>query len=105
MPAPARKTPRTTTTPAEAAAAEALNEGDVAVEFRGATFVIPDDIYSTPAVVMALASGQDHKILYHLLGDREADRWVRLCKPGESFRDAASEFFEAYGKASGQGNS
>lgn len=103
MPPQTRK--KTEPTPAQAAVAEALEDGDVAVEFRGQQFVIKRETRLSAKVAMALASGQDHVFLYHLLGPVDSDRFIRLCKPGEPFTDVSAEWFEAYGKASGQGNS
>jgi hypothetical protein len=111
MPASTSKTPDPDVTepdgitPAEAAAAEALNDGDIAVEFRNATFVIPESTRASARFAMAVASGQDHKFIYELIGPADSDRFIALCKPGEPFAEVAVEFFTAYGKASGQGNS
>jgi hypothetical protein len=93
-------------TPAEAAAAEATGDTKpIVVAFRGQDFEIPPERFGTARYAMAAASGQDHKLLYELIGPADANRFIALCKPGESFVEPALEFFEAFSKASGQGNS
>lgn len=99
MPAQTRKKP------VEAAADEAVGDGDVTVEFRSQKFTVKGDTRRSVQFALALASRQDHVLLYQMLGPIDSDRFIRLCSPGESFTTVAAEFFESYERASGQGNS
>lgn len=101
MPAQTRKNPKA----AEAAAAEALNEGDVSVEFRGETFVVKRETRQSFRLAMAIASNSQAQMIYELITPADRPRFIALGKPGEAFSDVATEWFAALNKASGQGNS
>ena len=101
-------------TPAEAAAAEALADNAVdedgspaglVVEFRGEKFTISDEARRSARFVMAVAAGNEPQMIYEMISPEDEQRFMQLARRGESYPDFAVEFFEAYGKASGQGNS
>jgi hypothetical protein len=91
----------------EAAAAEATETAKpIIVPFRGDDFTIERDTFASARFLLAMASSQDHKILFELLGPNQADRFIRLCNPGEGLLAVEMEFFEALNTADGgQGNS
>ena len=99
--------PKAIDTPAEAAAAEALNDGDVEVEFRGQKFVIKAETLRSARFRLAVASGNDAQMVYELLASNPFDeqRLFALADRGEDGLEFFGEFFAAYAKASGQGNS
>jgi hypothetical protein len=91
--------------PAEAAAAEVLAEGKLTIPFRGADFVIDRDILSSARFLIAIASGQDHRILFEILGPENVDRFMLTLKRGETLPVVAAEFLGAVNKSAGWGNS
>lgn len=115
MPAPARKTAEKAParkaaapakrTPAEAAVAEALGENDTKIHLRGQDFVIKGETRASFRYAMAIASGNDAQILFELVSPEDRARLFAVARPGESFVEVATDFFEALAEASGEGNS
>lgn len=106
MPPRAKQAPEPPNAP-EAAAAEATDTAKpIIVPFRGEDFTIERDTFASARFLLAMASSQDHKILFELLGPNQADRFIRVCKPGEGLLEVEMEFFEALNLADGgSGNS
>jgi hypothetical protein len=91
-------------TQAEAAAAEAIGlDHDLEFEFRGETFTVPGGVRSSWRV--AMATGSALQMIVELIDPEDRPRLIEVGKRGESFAELADEFFGAYNKASGQGNS
>lgn len=110
MPAPARKTaPKKTAepvAPSEAAAHEAIGDGEILLDFRGEKFHIKDaEVRSSFRYAMALAGGLEHQMIFELIQPKDRTRFISLAKPGESFVEVGGEFFTALAQASGEGNS
>lgn len=109
MPAqPRRRTASTTkksTAAGEAAAREAVGDGDVVVEFRGEKFVVTRESRTSFRFAMASAGGETHVMMYELIAAKDRPRFIALGKPNEMFVDVAREFFAALNEASGEGNS
>lgn len=107
MPAPARKTAgtkqKTEPTPAEAAVAEALGDGDIVITVRGQDFVIKNATRLSMSVAMAIAANNTPQLIFELLDPADQDRFLAAGR-GVPFQEMATEFFEAIDKASGQGN-
>lgn len=105
--APRKAAPKTVDTPAEAAASEALNEGDVKLEFRGQTFIVTEDNRRSARFALAVASGNSAQMIYELLADNPLNeqRLFACARKGEDAAEFFGDFFAAYAKASGQGNS
>ena len=91
--------------PAEAAAAEVLAEGKLTIPFRGAKFTIDRDILTSARFLIAIASGQDHRILFEIIGPENVDRFMLTLKRGETLPAVAAEFLESVSKVAGWGNS
>jgi hypothetical protein len=93
-------------TAAEAAAAEATPERTaIIVQFRGTDFRIPADILSDARFRMAIASMQDHNIVYEALGQDNVPAFLNLIQRGDQWSDVSVEFLGALSKAAGWGNS
>jgi hypothetical protein len=105
----------TSPTPAEAAAAEAglippddsVPEGMVKVSFRCTDFIVPGPQKSANSakIRFSMASGNDGRLLHALLGPQESREFEVLLTDDDDFIEVLTEFFAAYGKATGQGNS
>lgn len=97
----------TAPTPAEAAAAEATPAGppQIVVPFRGVDFKIPADILRDARFRMAIASMQDHNIVYEALGQENVPAFLNLIQRGDEWSDVSVEFLGALSKAAGWGNS
>lgn len=93
--------------PAEAAVAEALAPpvDTLTIEFRGLELTIEREILRSARFLVAMASGQDHRILFEIIGLRNVDRFMSVLQRGEQLPAVAAEFLEAVGKAAGWGNS
>lgn len=92
------------------AAAAAIAEvdadaGPLIVEFRGEQFEIDRANRASARYAIALAAGHNHIAIVELLGQAAVGQFIALCNRGEDFHDVSTEFFDALGKASGQGNS
>lgn len=96
-------------TPAEAAAAEAVDgtvgPQPIKVEFRGQTFDIRGDIINKARFRLALASMMDHQIVYEALGPINAAVFLALVTPDDDMDEVAAEFIASLNKAAGWGNS
>jgi hypothetical protein len=99
-------------TPAEAAAAEAVPDEEkddtILVPFRGVDIPVPNPAKTRDsfAVQMAVASGNDARLLYVLVGARGSRMIEALIDDSkDDFLSVAREFFTAYGEVTGQGNS
>lgn len=90
---------------AEAAVAEVQDES-VSFEFRGAQFTVPRSVFGSARLLLAVASGELHSMVWEALPDPlDKRRFLSLVKPGDSMADVATEFFEALNTAAGSGNS
>lgn len=116
MPAPARKAVATKKVAANAARREVRSErGPKAkpfvVHFRGEQFEVTrdrlgtDKVYQRQVMVDVFRSNDSVlKLVYEIIGPRDAGRFLALCKPGEVFEPAA-EFLEALNKVASTPNS
>lgn len=97
--------PATEPTAAEAAATEAANEPAVIiVPFRGQDFRIPADILLDARFRLAIASMQDHNMVYEALGPENVPLFLNLVQRGDQWADVSNEFLGALSKAAGWGN-
>lgn len=101
---------------AQAAAAEAgvvepqpdVPDGMIAVPFRGRSLIVPSPAKSARSfkVRMAIASNDGARLLASLIGENGTMQIAALIdEDADDFDAVVTEFFEAYGKATGQGNS
>lgn len=115
MPPRTRKTEDAGPTAAQAAAAEAgldqptdgVPDGMVKVTFRDADLIVagPVKAAASAKIRVAYASGDDGRFLQALLGEQTSRQFERLLDDDDDYTEVLTEFFEAYGKATGQGNS
>lgn len=94
-------------TEAQAALAEAQADDTVTFTFRGVEFVVPRDVFTSARLLIAIASGEIHRMIFETFGGDEQlmRRFLDVVKPRESIQDAGAEFFEALSAGTGQGNS
>jgi hypothetical protein len=89
---------------AEAAAAETTDD-DIKLTFRGFDYVIPRTRTRSMQFRMAIAANDLVSLVYELLQDDDARRFLLTVDRGEEPFTVAAEFVQAFGAAAGTGNS
>ena len=102
-------------TPADAAAVEAgvkqpdtdVPDGMMRMEFRGLDMLVmsPEKQDRSTKVRMARQSLDSARIMAAIVGDMNTRLIAAVVSDDDDYYDVAREFFDAYGKAAGQGNS
>jgi len=90
---------------AQAAAAETLDPVPLVFKFRERQFTVERDVLVSARFLMAIASGQDHRIMFETLDPKDVDRFMTTLQRGESLPVVAAEFLGAVSAAAGWGNS
>lgn len=92
---------------AEAGVEESQPQGtEVTFTFRERDFTVPRATFTSARLLLAVASGEVHRMVYESLGGDPAltQRLLSAVAAGESLDSVAVEFFDAI-SAAGQGNS
>lgn len=87
----------------DAAADEAAGT-DLVIPWRGVDLTIQRDVLTSARFLLAIRTGQDHTILYELLGPENADVFMATVQRGEQMPTVAAEFLDAVSAAAGWGN-